>query len=104
MVIAGDEKIMLKRIFASDLGNINFGRLTKTLMHMKDQLIDFGSNMYLNVNSVINKSTIISGSNDTILRKFNVKQNGYVKMYIDQDLIEDKLYELIRIFNLHFEP
>ena len=64
---------------------------------MKDKLIDSGSNMYLLVNSLIDRNTIISGSND-ILRRFNGKQNRYDKMYMDQDLIEDKLLELIDQF------
>ena len=34
------------------------------------------------------------------MRKVNVKPNGYDKMYVNKDLIEDKLYEIITQFNV----
>ena len=50
--------------------------------------------MYITVDSLIDINNIITSSNNVTLRKVNVKPYGYDKMYMDQDLIEDKLYEL----------
>ena len=38
--------------------------------------------------------TVITSSNDN-MRKDNVKPYGYGKMYMDKDLVKDKLYHLI---------
>ena len=45
------------------------------------------------VDSLIDINNIITGFNDITLRK--VKPNKYDKMYMDKDLIEDKLHEII---------
>ena len=42
---------------------------------------------------------MITGSNNITLRKVNVKPYGFDKMYMDKDLIEEKLYEIIDQFN-----
>ena len=55
--------------------------------------------MHLTVDSLIDINNIIASSNNFNLRKINVKPYGYDKMYMDKDLIEDKLYELIDQFN-----
>ena len=47
--------------------------------------------MYLTVDSLIDINNIITGWNNITLRKVNVKQCGYNKMYMDKDLIEHKL-------------
>ena len=49
------------------------------------------------VDSLIDINNIITGFNDITLRK--VKPNKYDKMYMDKDLIEDKLHEIIDQFN-----
>ena len=41
----------------------------------------------------------ITSSNNTTLGKVNVKPHGHGKMYMDKDLVEDKLYQLIDQFN-----
>ena len=51
--------------------------------------------MYLTVDSLIDISNIITGSNNITLRKVNVKAYGNYKMYMDKHLIADKLYQLI---------
>ena len=51
------------------------------------------------VDSLIDINNIITGSNNINLRKVNVKTWGFYKMYIDKDLIEDKLYLLINQLN-----
>ena len=38
---------------------------------------------------------VITSSNDNNMRKDNVKPYGYGKMYMDKDLVKDKLYHLI---------
>ena len=54
--------------------------------------------MYLTVDSLIDiNNTIISLKNIT-LRKVNVKPYECHKMYMDKDLIEDKLFQLIDQF------
>ena len=46
---------------------------------------------------ILDINNIITGFNDITLRK--VKPNKYDKMYMDKDLIEDKLHEIIDQFN-----
>ena len=65
-------------------------------MH-KNNFIDSDYNMHMIVDSLININNIITGFNDTTLRK--VKPNKNDKMYMDKDLIEDKLHEIIDQFN-----
>ena len=55
--------------------------------------------MYLTVDSLIEISNIITGSNDITLKKINVKPHGFDKMYMNKELIEDKLYQIIDQFN-----
>ena len=55
--------------------------------------------MYLTVAYLIEINNIISGSNNIILRKVYVKLYGFDKMYMNKDLIEDKLYQNIDQFN-----
>ena len=60
----------VKKILISEkgLGDINFERLRKALIYVKNNLIDFdsGNNMYLTVDSLIVKNNIItSSSNNT---------------------------------------
>ena len=55
--------------------------------------------MYLTVDTKIEINNIITGSNNIILRKINVKPYGFDKIYMDKDLIEDNLYQLIYQFS-----
>ena len=55
--------------------------------------------MYLTVDSLTDINNIITGLNNITLRKGNVKQCGYVKMYMNKDLIEDKLYQFVDQLN-----
>ena len=54
--------------------------------------------MYLTVDSMIEINNIITGLNNISLRKVNVKPYGFDKMYLDKDLIEDKLYRIMDQF------
>ena len=96
MVITYDEKTIFKKILISEkeLNDINFERLKIALMYIKGNTIDPDDNMYLNVDSLIDINVIITGLNHITLRKVNLKLCGYNKMYMDKDLIEDKLYQL----------
>ena len=101
MVTTCGENIMLRKILVSEkeLSDINFKRFEKSLVYMQNNLIASDTNMYLTVDLLIERSKIITSSNNVTLSKFNVKLYGYNKMYMDDDLIEDKLYQLIYQFN-----
>ena len=93
MVIKCDQKIMLEKTLVSEkeLSDINFERLKNVLVYLKNNLIDSDDNMYLTVDSLIDMNNVITGSNNIILRKVNVKLCGYNKMYMGKDLIDNKL-------------
>ena len=55
--------------------------------------------MYLTVDSLIEINNIIIASNNITLRKVNAKSYGLDEMYMDKELIEDKLYQIIDQFN-----
>ena len=55
--------------------------------------------MYLIVESFIEINNIITGSNNVTLRKVNARAHGFDKMYMDTELIEDKLYQMIDQFS-----
>ena len=55
--------------------------------------------MYLTVNSLIEINNIITDSKNITLRRVNVKPYGFDKMYMDKELIKDKLYQIIDQFN-----
>ena len=78
-----------------ELCDINFERLKEALISTKNHLTDSDKNIYLTVDSLIDINSMITDSNNITLRKVNVKPYGYDKMYVDKDLIEDKLYQLI---------
>ena len=61
---------------------------------MKRNLID-----YLTVNSLIEVNNIITGSNNISLTKFNIRIYRFDKMYMDKELIEDALYQILDQFN-----
>ena len=62
-------------------------------------MIDFESNMYLTVDSLIEINSIINGSNNFTLRKVDVNPYVFDEMCMDKDLIEDKLYQIMHQFN-----
>ena len=77
----------------------NYKRLQEALVYIKNHLIDTNGGMYLTIDSSIEINNIITGSNNITLRKANVKPYGFHKMYIDKELIEDKLYQITDQFN-----
>ena len=92
---------ILKEILISetDLTKTDHERLTKHSCIYKKNFIDSDGNMYLTVDSLIEISNITTGSNNITLRKVNAKSYGLDKIYMDKDLIEDKLYQIIDQFN-----
>ena len=54
--------------------------------------------MYMIVDSLIDINNIITSSNNIILKKVNVKPYGCDNMYLDKNLREDKMYDLIDQF------
>ena len=62
-------------------------------------MIDSGNNKYLAVDSLIETNDLITGSSNITLRKVIVKPHRFDKLYMDKDLIEDKLYQIINQFN-----
>ena len=62
-------------------------------------MIDSDGGMYLTVDSLIEINNIITGSDNITLRKVNAKPYGFDKMYMDKELIGDKLYQIIDKFN-----
>ena len=89
-------KIMLRKILVSEkeLSGINFKRLKIALKYMKNNLTDSDNNMYLTTDSliVINNVTL---SNNITLKNVSVKSYRHGKMYMDENLIEDKKYQLV---------
>ena len=55
--------------------------------------------MYLTGGSLIAFTNIVTGLNNITLRKVNVKSYSFDKMYMDKDLVEDKLHQIINQFN-----
>ena len=64
------------------------------MVYIEDSLIDSDGTMYLKVDTLIKINNIIIGSNNITLRKLNVKPYEFDKMYMDNELIEDKLYQI----------
>ena len=73
----------------------NYKRLQEVFYAIENNLIDIDSGMHLTVDSLIEMNNIITGSNNITLRKVNAKPYRFVKMYMDKELIEDELYQII---------
>ena len=82
-----------------ELNDNNFERLKKSIDIHKKNIFDSNNNMYLTVNLLIDISNIITVLNNITLRKGIAKPYGYDKTYMDKNLMEDKLYELIDQFH-----
>ena len=102
MVIKFDENIMLKKSLVSEkeLSDTNCERLKKALIYIKNNLTDSDNNMYLTVDLLLDINNIITGLNNITLRQVNVKPYGCDKIYMDKDLIENKLYQLLDQFSV----
>ena len=69
------------------------------MVYIENNLIDSDGGMYLTVDSFIEINSLITGSKNITLRKINVKPYGFDKMYMDKELMEDTLYQIINQFN-----
>ena len=65
------------------------------MVYLKNNLIDIDGSIYIRVVSLIEINNITTVSNNITLRKVNVKPYGFNKMYMNKDLIDYKLYQLI---------
>ena len=92
---------VIKEILISEkeFTETNYKRLQKALVYIENNLIDSDGGMYLTVDSLIEINNIITNSNNITLRKVNVKPYRCDKMYMDKELIEEKLYQIIDQFN-----
>ena len=59
-------------------------------------MTDSDGNIYLTVDSLREENNTITGSNNITLRKINVKPYGLGKMYMDKDIIKDKVNRSIQ--------
>ena len=69
------------------------------MVYIENNLTDSDGGMYLTVDSLIEIINIIIFSNNITFRKVDVKLNRFDKMYMDTELIEDKLYQILDQFN-----
>ena len=92
---------VIKEILISkkEFTETKYKRLKEALVYIKNNLIDTDDGMYLTVDSFIEINNIITGSNYLSLRNVNVKPYGLDKMYMDKELIEDNLYQIIDQLN-----
>ena len=81
----------IKEILISEkqFTEINYKRLQVPLLYKKSILIDSDGVMYLTFGSLIEEH--ITTLNNITLEKVKVKPYGFDKMYMDKELIEDKL-------------
>ena len=86
-------------ISEKDFTKTNYEKLKKPLLCIKKTLIDSDGNIYLTNDSLIEVINITTGSNNITLRKINIKPNRLDKMYMEQNLIKDKLHQIIDKFN-----
>ena len=89
-----NEKIL---VLEKELTETTYKKLQEILVCTKNNFIYINSGMYLKVESLIKTNNIIIGSNNISFRKVNLKPYRFDKMYIDQELIKDKLYQIIEI-------
>ena len=94
---------VVKGIVISEKGfsRTNYERLKKSFGLHKETWVLMGSdgNMYLTVAFLIEIVNIVTGSYNITLRKVNANLYGFDKMYMDKELIENKLYQIIDQFN-----
>ena len=92
---------VIKEILISEkeFNETNYKRLQEASGYIGNSFVDSDGGMYLTVDSLIEINNLVTGSNHITLRKVNVKSYGLDKMYMEKELIEDKLYQMIYQFN-----
>ena len=66
-------------IWQKEFVDTNYQRVKKTLVYIKNSLIDSDGNMYLTVDTLIRINNIIISSNDITLRKVNINHMDLIK-------------------------
>ena len=86
---------VIKEILISEkeVPETNYKRLEKALVYIENNLIDSDGGMHLTVDSLIEVNNMIT------LRKVNAKPYVFDKIYMDKELIEHNLYQIIDQFN-----
>ena len=69
------------------------------MSYIETNLIGFGGNMNLAVDSLTELNSITTCSNNITFRNVNVKPYEFKEIYMYKNLIEDKLYQIIDKFN-----
>ena len=69
------------------------------MVYIENNLIDSDGGTYLSVDSLIEIKDIINGSNNITLKKLSVKAHGFDKIYMSNELVEDRLHQIIDQFN-----
>ena len=69
------------------------------MVYIENNLIDSDGGTYLSVDSLIEIKDIINGSNNITLKKLSVKAHGFDKIYMSNELVEDRLRQIIDQFN-----
>ena len=70
------------------------------MVYIENNLIDSDGGTYLSVDSLIEIKDIINGSNNiTLKKKLSVKAHGFDKIYMSNELVEDRLHQIIDQFN-----
>ena len=86
-------------ISEKELTETNYERLKKAIVYKKNNLKELDCNMYLTVGSLIGTKNIITVASNITLRKVNAKSHGFDKVHIENDLIEDRLYQITDQFS-----
>ena len=66
-------------IWQKEFVDTNYQRVKKTLVYIKNSLIDSDGNMYLTVDTLIRINNIIISSNNITLRKVNINHMDLIK-------------------------
>ena len=92
---------VVKEILISekDFTETNYRRLQKALVYIKNNLVENDGGMYLILDSLTETNNIITGSNNINSKIFYLKPYGFDKIYMNNELIEDKLYQIVDQFN-----
>ena len=69
------------------------------MVYIENNLLDSDGGTYLSVDSLIEIKDIINGSNNITLKKLSVKAHGFDKIYMSNELVEDRLHQIIDQFN-----
>ena len=69
------------------------------MVYIENNLIDSDGGTYLSVDSLIEIKDIINGSNNITLKKLSVKAHGFDKICMSNELVEDRLHQIIDQFN-----